>query len=193
MYGADFHSAIAHEEEPQAQRLAQYIATHLKPVRFIDFGCSTGLYVKAMKDWAPSCKSKGLDFSEAAIAAAVCPDIIKADLTQNLYMPYEEDTLGLCLEVLEHIDDAYWRIVLVNLLSNCHRVIFSAARPGQGGTGHINCRPKLDWIQRFHSLGWVVDMDATAHLVGEMKKGYHMGWLTQNVMVLVPGMLGMRR
>jgi hypothetical protein len=91
----------------------------------------------------------------------------------------------LCLEVLEHIEDKYWKDVLLNITKLSDKIIFSAAHPGQGGTGHINCRPKLDWIKRFHQLGWVVDHDSTTHFLNFITSGYHMGWLRMNVFILV--------
>jgi hypothetical protein len=186
MYSAAFHKAIESDELPQAVRLANYIQTYIKPYVFYDFGCSTGLYLREVKKRLPMIESKGFEFSEEAIATALCPDIIKTDLTVPLFFGKKSNTLGLCLEVLEHIDDSFWREVLTNLTNHCDILIFSAALPGQGGTGHINCRPRIDWIRRFHELGWVVDADATQHLVGYMKQGLHMGWFVANALVFIP-------
>lgn len=186
MYTRDFHTSIENEETPQAVRLAQYIRTFINPSAFVDFGCSTGIYVNEVQKQLPSIPAVGFEFSKEAVEHAVCQNIIQYDLTQPLTMDHSPNTLGLCLEVLEHIDDTQWRPVLQNITRNCDRVIFSAAIPGQGGTGHINCRHKIDWIKRFHELGWVVDLDATKHLLGFISQGYHMGWFTQNAMVLIP-------
>jgi hypothetical protein len=186
MYSAAFHKAIESDELPQAVRLADYIQTYIKPSTFYDFGCSTGLYLREVKKRLPTIESKGFEFSKDAITAALCPDIIETDLTVPLFFGKGAKTLGLCLEVLEHIDDSFWKEVLTNITNHSDIVIFSAALPGQGGTGHINCRPRIDWIRRFHELGWVVDADATQHLLTFMKKGVHMGWFAANAMVLVP-------
>jgi hypothetical protein len=102
-----------------------------------------------------------------------------------LKLEKKENTLGLCLEVLEHIDDTHWKQVLENITNLCDTVIFSAALPNQGGTGHINCHYKIDWIRRFHSLGWVVDHDATTRLLEFIKSGYHLGWFYTNVVIFV--------
>jgi hypothetical protein len=186
MYSTAFHKAIESDELPQAVRLADYIQTHIKPSVFYDFGCSTGLYLREVKKRLPTIESKGFEFSREAIASALCPNIIETDLTVPLFFGKKANTLGLCLEVLEYIDDIYWREVLTNITNHSDTVIFSAALPGQGGTGHINCRQRIDWIRRFHELGWVVDADATQHLLTFMKRGLHMGWFVANAMVLVP-------
>lgn len=186
MYNREFHKSIENDEYPQAVRLSEYITTFINPGCFLDFGCSTGLYLKEVKNRLPNIPSVGFEFSQEAVDAALCPNIYKTDLTENVVIQRVPNTLGLCLEVLEHIEDKYWKQVLLNMTRSCDKIIFSAAVPGQGGVGHINCRPKIDWIKRFHELGWVVDLDASRHLIGHMQKGYHMGWFANNAMVLIP-------
>jgi len=186
MYDKEFHNAIENEEYPQAVRLGEYIKAALPCSKFIDFGCSSGIYVREL---IPHVESIGFEFAEDAVKGAVCENIVQCDLTRPIELEKKDGTLGLCLEVLEHIDDEHWRDVLTNITKLCDRVIFSAAMPGQGGIGHINCRPKLDWIRRFHSLGWVVDVDCTRHMRSHMMNGYHMGWFANNAVVFVPGVL----
>jgi SAM-dependent methyltransferase len=185
MYNYDFHKSIEHEELPQAQRLAEYIRQRIKPSVFLDFGCSSGLYLREIKRTMPAIESRGFEFSEEAVKNALCADVIQYDLTHPLTLEKKANTLGMCLEVLEHIREEDHLPVLTNLTKLCDRILFSAAFPGQGGTGHINCRNKIDWIRRFHSLGWVVDLDATKDILQYMKQGLHMGWFAINAMVLV--------
>ena len=185
MYSRDFHKSIENDEYPQAVRIAEYILSNIPCSTFLDFGCSTGLYLNEIKKRNNIIESVGYEFSEEAVNAALCADVVQFDLTQPLNRVKKENTLGLCLEVLEHIDDSNWLPVLTNITNLCDTVIFSAAFPGQGGTGHINCRDKIDWIRRFHSLGWIVDLDRTKHMLEYMKSGYHMGWFSINAMGLV--------
>ena len=184
MYNNEFHESIENEEQPQAVRLGEYIKAHVPCSKFLDFGCSSGIYVRELENHV---ETLGFEFSEEAVKRAVSAKVTRCDLTLPIDLQKTESTLGLCLEVLEHIDDSSWRPVLENITKLCDRVIFSAAIPGQGGIGHINCRPKLDWIRRFHGLGWVVDLDHTHHMLTHMLNGYHMGWFRQNVVVFVPG------
>jgi len=184
MYTRDFHASIENEEYPQAVRLGEYIKDYCPCSKFIDFGCSSGIYVRELISHV---ESIGFEFSEDAVKNAVCDKVIHCDITQPISLDKKDGTLGLCLEVLEHINDESWLVVLTNLTKLCDKIIFSAAMPGQGGVGHINCRPKLDWIRRFHILGWVVDVDHTRHMRGYMMNGYHMGWFANNAIVFVPG------
>ena len=194
LYDRDFHKSIENDEYPQAVRVGEYFSgIHaITPFsRFLDFGCSTGMYLREIKLKLPHVESKGFEFAEDAVNIAVCEDVVQCDLTQpvTLEKTTEGKTFGLCLEVLEHISDDSWEPVLRNITRLCDKVMFSAAVPGQGGTGHINCRDKIDWIRRFHSLGWVVDLDHTKHFLEFIVQGYHMRWLKNNVIVFVPGVL----
>ena len=185
LYNLNFHKSIENEEIPQAIRIAMYIKEFIKPKNFIDFGSSSGIYVDQIQKNISTIDAIGYEFSEDACNNAVCKNIINCDLTQELNVEKKENTLGLCLEVLEHIDDKYWLEVLTNITNLSDIIIFSAAHPGQGGIGHINCRPKIDWIKRFHKLGWIIDHDLTTHFINYMVSGYHFGWLRMNVIILI--------
>jgi hypothetical protein len=185
MYSYDFHKSIESEEQPQAAKLAEFIQQNYNPSVFLDFGSSSGLYVREIKQRMPTIESIGYEFAEDAVKNALCSDIILADLTNPLDRVKKDNTVGICLEVLEHISEDDWKPVLQNISNLCDVIFFSAAIPGQGGTGHINCRWKIDWIRRFNKLGWVVDLDMTRNVIREMQTTRHMGWFINNIVVFV--------
>lgn len=185
MYGRDFHKSIEDDEQPQAAKLAEIIQKYYNPSTFIDFGASSGLYLREIKERMPLIESFGYEFAEEAVEHALCNDIILADLTVPLTRQKKENTVGICLEVLEHISEDSWETVLCNISNLCDVILFSAASPGQGGVGHINCRWKIDWIRRFNKLGWVVDLDMSRNVIREMESTRHMGWFLNNVIVFI--------
>jgi hypothetical protein len=63
-------------------------------------------------------------------------------------------------------------------------LIFTAAQPGQGGVGHINCRKRQYWLDKFVAKGLVYQEDKTNELIQYEKQGIHMGWFVNNVMIL---------
>jgi hypothetical protein len=81
MYSYDFHKSIESQERPQAIKLAEIIHRYYNPSVFLDFGASSGLYVREIKQRMPLIESVGFEFSEDAVKNALCPDIILADLT----------------------------------------------------------------------------------------------------------------
>ena len=62
-------------------------------------------------------------------------------------------------------------------------LIWSAAHPGQGGTGHINCQPKAYWDAKFKEAGLERNETMEAKLLDHIKTGYHMGWFLRNAML----------
>ncbi|NBP85589.1 MAG: hypothetical protein EBU54_10560 [Mycobacteriaceae bacterium] len=203
-YDEDFHRSILEEEAPQAAAIAKFICGYLCPGSVADYGASSGLYLKAVWDIAPELQLVGYEYALAAIKMRVWSNIVECDLTQEgstdegapvisefeappgagAHASSRRQRVGICLEVLEHIDDVHWRTVLDNITRHCDVLIFSAALPGQGGVGHINCRPKSDWQKRFATLGWHIDLDLTTALVCTVQAVRHMGWLPRNVMCL---------
>jgi hypothetical protein len=100
-----------------------------------------------------------------------------------------EDTGGvvICLEMAEHIDstkNAEITQALFNCLAPGGILIWSAAAPGQGGVGHINCQTKEYWEDQFAELPVKRLLDVEEELLTYIKNGYHMGWFTQNLLVL---------
>jgi hypothetical protein len=90
------------------------------------------------------------------------------------------------LEVAEHIEakmDLAIAAGIAGAIKPGGTLIWSAAQPCQGGTGHINCQPKDYWHQRLSACGLRRDEATEAQLVTYAKSGYHMGWFAQNAMV----------
>ena len=57
------------------------------------------------------------------------------------------------------------------------------AIPGQGGVGHINCRPKQYWHDKLISCGLTHEKQAEEKLIEHCRSGIHMGWFINNVIV----------
>src|SRR5271165_5101629 len=171
---------IIREETPQAVRVADYLALHSLS-RIIDVGCGPGIYVTAMRD--VGLDAYGIDNDDRLPDK---PWFQRVDLAgfppTNMGDPFD---VALSLEVGEHLPETMADRYVRALENTGAKIIyFSAARPGQGGHGHINCQPKAYWVERFHRAGFWLDPDATDRWLSFMRSGYHMGWLTQNGLVL---------
>jgi len=94
--------------------------------------------------------------------------------------------LAYCFEVAEHVPPALGDRLVRFAAESAPICIFTAAPPGQGGTGHINEQPREYWIQRFEHCGMKHDLPKTQHLSREFaKSATWTPWLTQNVMVFI--------
>lgn len=177
-----YFQQIIDEETPQAERLAEILVNTYQLSSVADYGCATGLYLEPFA--ARGIDVIGYDNSEPAIALTKLPGKVHlVDLTTTNQKIKTTD-MSICLEVLEHIeaDDAIK--VAHTIAKHSKLLIFSAAHPGQGGEGHINCRPKEYWEGVFNAYDMRVDHEATASIIHQMQQGYHMGWLAMNLMVL---------
>jgi hypothetical protein len=63
-------------------------------------------------------------------------------------------------------------------------VVFTAAPPGQGGTGHVNEQPQSYWIDRFRAEGMEYDETWSREVATRFEReGVRSPWLVDNVMV----------
>jgi len=71
-----------------------------------------------------------------------------------------------------------------NLVRHAERlVIMTAGWPGQGGLGHINCRPKADWIGMFTGRGWTRRERVEAEILTAWEPLDAAVYMTRNLMV----------
>lgn len=166
---------IAHEEMPQAVRIAEFFEAHApKPYFVLDIGCGPGIYVDAINVKG---SAWGIDNDDRIPKR---PEFIKMDVTGPVAAPVQGNIV-LSLEVGEHIPEENAREYIGFIRATGADVVyFSAAAPGQGGEGHINCQPKSYWAEKFCHAGFYYDHGETVRWLQFMSQGYHMGWLIQN-------------
>lgn len=185
-YDLEYYTEINNSELPQAERLFEILHKLYKPERVIDVGCATGLYLKPFMD--AGIEVEGVDYAPDAIDDSIRQipkDLIHiADITKDKLKIKPAD-FTICLEVLEHIPKSGAEKSVKYLCSTATTIIFSAAQVGQGGRGHINCQPKYYWLEKFYKNNYIEDVISTNKIINFMSQGYHMGWLTNNLIVFV--------
>lgn len=83
-------------------------------------------------------------------------DIEKADSCFDVHQTKYD--LCLCLEVAEHISERVADLLIEWLCSLSDNVLFSAAIPNQGGTGHINEQWQEYWAEKFYANGFGAEL-----------------------------------
>ena len=165
------------EEGPFAKRLANWISTELTALTVLDIGCGPGTYVRALREVGVD--AIGIDTDERVSEQEYLSQ-------QSLFDTKLQAQLVLCLEVAEHIDSSLSDAIAASVAGAVEpggMLIWSAAHPGQGGTGHINCQPKSYWHSKLKEAGLERDEETESKLLNYVKAGYHMGWFYLNGMV----------
>ena len=167
------YDLMEREQRPFVQRLMTWVTARCEP-NLTDLGAGTGMYVEAARGYG--WQAQGYDLADPQPK----PNLVKR---RSLLEVDDPARTVLCIEVAEHLPESdatgvvqsVWR----NTLPGGH-VIWSAARPGQGGVGHINCQPPEYWRERAVHQGFVMRPDLEQDLHTWITSGYHMGWFANN-------------
>ena len=187
MYGPDFyaqHLTARDEYRAMADALFHLLCLkHGDSVR--DFGCGPGEALERFQELG--CQVWGEEGSIHARNAALASireriTLVDLRLPVRTYGPQFEsiyDRLVICTETAEHLP-AYSAEILVDSLvaASSKFICFSAAVPGQGGHGHVNCQPVDYWLKLFlASQEGRVELDA--HLTYSLRNLLATGMPTQ--------------
>ena len=133
-----------------------WCGTFGKPKTMIDYGSGDGWWSHSFKQiGTETCFAVELD----DIAFEHTPEDVyfkKHDLRESLEVMQRFD-LVICLEVAEHLPKNAAHNALLDTLarSTGNLLMFSAAQPGQPGTGHINPQPVSYWIEAIEKRAYI--------------------------------------
>ncbi|NJK89370.1 MAG: class I SAM-dependent methyltransferase [Myxococcales bacterium] len=155
LYSKDFYR----ERSDAARLAARIVLRHWTMLfggfqRVVDVGCGDGA-------WLAECSRLGATQILGVDGAWVPQDILQIpsasfrcrDLERPLDLARTFD-LAISLEVLEHLPPHAARPFIGELVKLAPMVLFSAAIPGQGGTGHQNEQWQSHWASIFASYGY---------------------------------------
>ena len=137
--------------------LGDFLAEVVTPPDVLEFGsglCGLANYVGSRIDLAPSFCIEPEVLPDGPFAQGV--NLVNFDVLSTpapLVLDHLFD-LVLSIEVMEHVPRERHSEVFDFLVSRAGRfIVFSAARPGQGGHGHVAERPELEWREEFTQRG----------------------------------------
>jgi hypothetical protein len=167
------YALMEQEQRPFVRRLMTWVCAQCEP-NLTDLGAGTGMYVEAARGY--SWQARGYDLADPQPR----PDLVEQ---QSILTVDDPARTVLCIEVAEHLPEESAQAVVAAIWRNtlpggC--VIFSAAQPGQGGVGHVNCQPPEYWTALARAQGFQRDFDSEQHLHNWITSGYHMGWFARN-------------
>lgn len=171
------YDQIDSEEKAPSETIAQWVADIVQPKKVLDIGCGPGTYVDSLRSLGV--EAWGYDIDDRVGGK---PFLFQ----QNLFSIDDTADLVMCFEVAEHIkSDFNYEIVesIAGMVDAQGTLIWTAAQPGQGGVGHINCQPKEFWLKEFKEAGLVHDPILERSLKSYIQNKPHMGWFMNNVLV----------
>jgi len=97
--------------------------------------------------------------------------ILVHDLRAPIHLRETFD-LASCIEVAEHIHQAYEDVFLGTITSVADVLVFSSAPPGKGGLHHVNERTPSYWMRKISQRGLHFDSNLTKEIkeeIGDLK------------------------
>lgn len=158
-YDAAFYRHIGTGSERSARRLLPVVFDLVAPRSCVDLGCGEGSWLSVCQELGAA-EVLGLDGSWVDPQALKIPSSAfrAVDLAGELPVLPRFD-LAMSLEVAEHLPGSAASAFVDRLTALAPAVLFAAAVPGQGGTGHVNEQWSDYWIDLFAARGFrVVDV-----------------------------------
>jgi SAM-dependent methyltransferase len=149
-YSTEFFKNRREQTLASARPIVEHLWKAIKPETVLDVGCATGIWLaEAQKKGALNVR--GIDGPWVPREELEIEDayFLEHDLSQNNPSDVGYYDLAFCIEVAEHLAPNAADRLINFLTSHADAVLFSAAIPGQGGTGHVNEQPQSYWHKKF--------------------------------------------
>ena len=170
-----------------AIRNMDWYVNQFKPQSVIDYGCGIGAYLEsALMNKITKLKGFdiGGDYVKKYTEKIVQPYIEYLDCT--LPLATDEYDCTISLETGEHIEPSTTNQFVLNIVNSTKKtgtILFSAAQPGQGGSGHINCQTREFWMEKFKVHSFIYDKELTKYITGEWAKQKAPKYIINNLIV----------
>lgn len=135
------------------------------PQIYLDVGCGDGIMVETARKLGS--EAYGVD----QLVDETWPSYyFHKNLVDYFQLPLSKKAnIVTCIEIAEHLHESAHATLCDTICENLasgteNYLIFSAARPGQDGTGHIACRPAHYWAEQFIRRGLTADDMMTMNL-----------------------------
>jgi SAM-dependent methyltransferase len=158
LYDEKFYRSVSTRSRKTAEIVSPMLLQIFKnPKSVLDVGCGDGVWLDEIIKLNNFSRVEAVD-SEASDFKFIKNKkriiIHKQNLEINSRLPKFEFDIVLCLEVLEHLTEET-ALKIAGQITNSGMILFSAATPGQGGTGHINERTHEYWDDFFAKKGFI--------------------------------------
>jgi SAM-dependent methyltransferase len=157
-YDAGFYQGQREGSRRSARAILPIVNELIRPASVVDVGCGVGGWLAAWRELGVA-DVTGIDGSyvDRAMLEIAPERFIAHDLDRPLPpgVPGRRFDLAMSLECAEHLRPDSSEAFVRTLTGLAPAVLFSAAIPCQGGTGHTNERWPEEWIAMFEGAGYL--------------------------------------
>jgi len=181
LYDSAYYQSIRPASESSAQVIVPFVVGLIAPRSVLDVGCGDGTYLSIYQRSGVT-DYVGVDGSYARDSLRISADRFTAhDLATTFDLGRRFD-LVQSLEVAEHLPPAAGEGFVRSLCRHGDAILFSAAIPHQGGTGHVNEQWPDYWAELFRRAGYVAYDCVRPRLWGNDRVAW---WYAQNTFLFV--------
>ncbi|MGH7931555.1 MAG: class I SAM-dependent methyltransferase [Candidatus Binataceae bacterium] len=154
VYDERFFAIQVADSLRSARAIARIACQLFEPTSVVDVGCGQGAWLAAFAELGLT-QLRGIDgdYVNGDKLLFDRADFTAADLRGTFEIPGRYD-LAICVEVAEHLPGSCSRQLVHAVTQASPVVLFSAAVPGQGGSGHINEQWPSYWRSLFAAEGF---------------------------------------
>lgn len=152
----------------------------------VDVGCGPGIFVARFSE--DGLDAMGLEYSPRLRKKAkrLGVRVLPFDISKSSNHPFEKRfDIALSSEVAEHICEDLADAFVDYFDGLSEIVIFTAAQPGQGGTGHVNEQSPDYWRKKFRKIGLNYNDGLTKSFRSTLLDNGAFTYVTDNLSVFV--------
>lgn len=183
IYDETFYNSQSKSSKLSANSVVPILIELLHPKSVVDIGCGIGTWLASFREYGVK-DILGIDGEYINHQRLQIPEdcFLGMDLSNPSSFIKNNFDLAISLEVAEHISENSSRRLVEFITSLAPVVFFSAAVPGQGGTGHVNEQWPDYWGRHFADYGYKM-LDVIRPQIWNME--YVEPWYCQNSFLYV--------
>jgi len=165
-----------------SQKVWKVVSSYMPRIKTaLDLGCGMGAWSTVLED-DPEISIQMVDHPQLPkenllVTKKEC--FVGIDLDKELPLKGRWD-LVICIEVLEHFKEQRALDLKDFIVQSTDLVLFSAAIPGQGGVGHVNCQRHSYWHNQFQKAGFTYFDGFKSAIIHEESIPF---WIRQNLFI----------
>jgi SAM-dependent methyltransferase len=182
LYDDAYFKRLHQHSFQSAKEVVPVVLSLIQPRSIIDVGCGTGAWLSVFREHGiTDIYGVDGDYVSNDVQTLDRARFLQRDLSQAFEIDRKAD-LVICLEVAEHLPPESADTFIGSIVTIAPVILFSAAIPKQGGTGHVNEQWPDYWAARFRAYDFL-PIDCIRPRIWSDQRV--MVWFRQNILMYV--------